>query len=212
MEHLLWALCNYEQDNWVDLLPLVEFPYSNSIHQLTRMTPFWANYNYHSTMQFKQPMAEPPDSRSHVQGNTYARIEIYSRTLNLDSCRWFGSCIRRSCRLHYSYSYMCEILVDICGYWICFIHTRIVCYDFVWAQQPQRPGVTNLSGPDIAVTARPWLWWTDQSEVGVCCPGALYSCLQGTGVFWNWYPVMVVVFVPNTELQISCGGAATEWN
>jgi len=55
MEQYLRAFCNYEQDNWVELLPLAEFAYNNSIHHSTCMTPFWANYHYHPSMQFKPP-------------------------------------------------------------------------------------------------------------------------------------------------------------
>jgi hypothetical protein len=65
MEQNLPAFFNYEQDNWVELLPLVEFAYYNSFHHSTLMTPFWANYNYHPTMQFKPP--KDPISRSQVQ-------------------------------------------------------------------------------------------------------------------------------------------------
>ena len=43
MEQYLRAFCNYEQDNWVELLPLAEFAYNNSIHHSTLMTPFWPN-------------------------------------------------------------------------------------------------------------------------------------------------------------------------
>jgi len=53
MEQYLRAFCNYEQDNWVELLPLDQFAYNNSIHHSTCMTPFWANYHYHPSMQFK---------------------------------------------------------------------------------------------------------------------------------------------------------------
>jgi hypothetical protein len=53
MEQYLRAFCNYEQDNSVQLLPLAGFDYYNSIHHSTRMTTFWANYRYHSPMQFK---------------------------------------------------------------------------------------------------------------------------------------------------------------
>ena len=36
--------CNFLQDNWVQLLPLAEFAYNNSIHSATMVTPFMANY------------------------------------------------------------------------------------------------------------------------------------------------------------------------
>ena len=57
MEQYLRAFCNYEQDNWVELLPLAEFAYNNSVHASTRMTPFWAVYHRHPEMQFKTPKA-----------------------------------------------------------------------------------------------------------------------------------------------------------
>jgi len=55
MEQYLRAFYNYKQDNSVELLPLAEFAYNNSINHSTLMIRFWANYNYHPTMQFKTP-------------------------------------------------------------------------------------------------------------------------------------------------------------
>jgi len=71
MEQYLRAFCNYEQDNWVELLPLAEFAYNNAIHASTRMTPFWANYHYHPVMQFKAPM-QPSSLNSEIQADTFA--------------------------------------------------------------------------------------------------------------------------------------------
>ena len=65
MEQYFQAFSNYEQDNWVELLPLAEFAYNNSVHHSTRMTPFWANYHYHPPMQFKPPKA-PSNLRSEI--------------------------------------------------------------------------------------------------------------------------------------------------
>jgi len=69
MEQYVRAFCNYEQDNWVELLPLAEFAYNNSFHHSTRMTPFWANYHYNRTMQFKPP--KEPMFRSQIQPDTW---------------------------------------------------------------------------------------------------------------------------------------------
>jgi len=69
MEQYLQAFCNYEQDNWVELLPLAEFAYNNSVHHSMRMTPFWANYNSNSPMQFKQPKARS-NLRSEILANS----------------------------------------------------------------------------------------------------------------------------------------------
>jgi hypothetical protein len=57
MEQYLRAFSNYEQDNWVELLPLAEFAYNNSVHSSTRMTPFWAMNHWIPEMQFKAPKA-----------------------------------------------------------------------------------------------------------------------------------------------------------
>ena len=55
MEQYLRPFANYEQDNWVEILPLAEFAYNNLMHSSTRMTPFFANFGYQPEMQFKLP-------------------------------------------------------------------------------------------------------------------------------------------------------------
>jgi hypothetical protein len=71
MEQYLRVFCNYEQDNWVELLPLAEIAYNNAIHASTRMTPFWANYHYHPVMQFKAPK-QPSSLNSEIQTDAFA--------------------------------------------------------------------------------------------------------------------------------------------
>jgi hypothetical protein len=68
MEQYLRAFCNYEQDNCVELLPLAEFAYNNSVHASTMMTPFWAVYHRHPEMQFKAPKA-PANLKSEIQAD-----------------------------------------------------------------------------------------------------------------------------------------------
>jgi len=51
MVQYLLAFCNYEQNKWVELLPLAKFSYPNSVHHSTWMTPCWANYHYHVPMR-----------------------------------------------------------------------------------------------------------------------------------------------------------------
>jgi len=65
MEQYLRAFSNYEQDNWVELLPLAVFAYNNSVDHSTQMTPFWANYHYHPPRQFK-PLKAPSNLRSEI--------------------------------------------------------------------------------------------------------------------------------------------------
>jgi hypothetical protein len=47
IEQYLQGYCNYQQDNWKQLLPIVEFCYNNMQSETTRVTPFYANYGYH---------------------------------------------------------------------------------------------------------------------------------------------------------------------
>jgi len=47
LEQYLRIYCNYQQDNWADLLPLAEFAYNNAPSATTRVSPFFANKGYH---------------------------------------------------------------------------------------------------------------------------------------------------------------------
>ena len=46
----LWSNCNYQQDNWDELLPLAEFAYNNAPSATTGITPFYANKGYHPNL------------------------------------------------------------------------------------------------------------------------------------------------------------------
>ena len=47
LEQYLWVYCNYQQDNWADLLPLAEFSYNNAPSATTGVSLFFANKGYH---------------------------------------------------------------------------------------------------------------------------------------------------------------------
>ena len=47
LEQYLWSYCNYQQDNWSELLPLAEFMYNNAPSATTRVSPFFTNKGYH---------------------------------------------------------------------------------------------------------------------------------------------------------------------
>jgi hypothetical protein len=47
LEQFLRAYCNYQQDNWRDLLTLAEFCYNNTVTETTKVSPFFGNYGYH---------------------------------------------------------------------------------------------------------------------------------------------------------------------
>ena len=50
LEQYLQVYCNYQQDNWADLLPLAEFSYNNAPSATTGVSPFFANKGYHPNL------------------------------------------------------------------------------------------------------------------------------------------------------------------
>ena len=50
LEQYLRIFCNYQQDNWYTLLPLVEFAYNNAPSATTGISPFIANKGYHPNL------------------------------------------------------------------------------------------------------------------------------------------------------------------
>ena len=47
LEQYLCVYCNYQQDNWSELLPLAEFAYNNAPSATTGVSPFFTNKGYH---------------------------------------------------------------------------------------------------------------------------------------------------------------------
>jgi len=47
LKQYLYVYCNYQQDNWSELLPLMEFAYNNALSATTSVSPFFANKVYH---------------------------------------------------------------------------------------------------------------------------------------------------------------------
>ena len=47
LEQYLRIFCNYQQDNWSEILPLAEFTYNNAPAATTGVTPFFGNKGYH---------------------------------------------------------------------------------------------------------------------------------------------------------------------
>ena len=46
LEQYLRYSLRYQQDDWIDLLPLVELTFNNTIHGSTGVTPFFSNYGF----------------------------------------------------------------------------------------------------------------------------------------------------------------------
>jgi len=71
LEQYLRIYCNYQQDNWSELLPLVEFMYNNTLNAMTRVSQFFTNKGYH------------PNISIHPERDlTSARAQKYSLDLN----------------------------------------------------------------------------------------------------------------------------------
>ena len=47
LEQYLRVYCNYQQDNWSELLPLAKFAYNNALNATTGISPFFANKGHH---------------------------------------------------------------------------------------------------------------------------------------------------------------------
>ena len=47
LEQYLCVYCNYQQDNWSELLPLMELAYNNALSTTTSVSSFFANKGYH---------------------------------------------------------------------------------------------------------------------------------------------------------------------
>ena len=47
LEQYLQCMISYQQDDWIKFLPMPEFAYNNTLHTLTNVTPFFANYGFH---------------------------------------------------------------------------------------------------------------------------------------------------------------------
>jgi len=50
LEQYLHVYCNYQQDNWSELLPLAEFAYNNASSATTGVSPFFANKGYYPNL------------------------------------------------------------------------------------------------------------------------------------------------------------------
>ena len=47
LKQYLCIYCNYQQDNWSKLLPLIEFAYNNALSATTSVSPFFTSKKYH---------------------------------------------------------------------------------------------------------------------------------------------------------------------
>uniref|UniRef100_A0A8H7KFJ6 RNA-directed DNA polymerase n=1 Tax=Bionectria ochroleuca TaxID=29856 RepID=A0A8H7KFJ6_BIOOC len=61
LEQYLQAYINYEQDNWVQLLPTAQIAYNSSVQESTQLSPMYTNYSYEPEFQ-NRPELDGPDA------------------------------------------------------------------------------------------------------------------------------------------------------
>jgi hypothetical protein len=96
LEQYLQAYCNYQQDNWSELLPLAEFAYNNAPSATMGIFSFYANKGYHLNLSV-QPERDLTLARAceyavdldklhtELQTQSAAAQECYQRSA--DACR-----------------------------------------------------------------------------------------------------------------------------
>ena len=67
LEQYICMYCNYQQDDWSELLPLVEFAYNNAPSATTGISPFFANKGYHPNI-----MVHPERDLSSAKARDFA--------------------------------------------------------------------------------------------------------------------------------------------
>ena len=59
MTRYLRTFVNYNQDNWVSLLPCAEFAINAAVNESTKLSPFVANKGYEPRMSFTPQDTDP---------------------------------------------------------------------------------------------------------------------------------------------------------
>jgi len=63
LKQYLRIYCNYQQDNWAELLPISKFAYNNAPNAMTGVSPFFANKGYHPNLSI-HPKRDIASSRA----------------------------------------------------------------------------------------------------------------------------------------------------
>jgi hypothetical protein len=92
LEHYLRQYCNYEQNDWSELLPLAEYAYNNSVTTATQMSPFYANYGFHPRTNWPVEMeSKNPASRNyaHWMSSVHDQCASYLETTREKMSRYY---------------------------------------------------------------------------------------------------------------------------
>jgi hypothetical protein len=64
LEQYLRIFCDYQQDDWNQLLPLAEFAYNNARHSSSQISLFFTNYGHHPRCTLKVTVPPSQDATS----------------------------------------------------------------------------------------------------------------------------------------------------
>ena len=75
LEQFLRCFISYQQDDWVDFLPLAEFTHNNAEHTSTGMSPFYAMYGYHPRFDLSIVQTFPTTGTRSLNANAEERLQ-----------------------------------------------------------------------------------------------------------------------------------------
>jgi hypothetical protein len=92
MEAYLRSYCNYEQNDWAEMLGMAEFAYNNSKHSATKISPFYSNYGYEprtnwpTDIQFRNPASE---MYGHYMTGVHAKLLTQLETVRSSMANYY---------------------------------------------------------------------------------------------------------------------------
>jgi hypothetical protein len=75
LEQYLRMFVNYDQDDWVEWLPLAEFVFNNTPSDATGLTPFFANKGYHPRLTLS--LKDVPSHKAHLKAQELKQVHEY---------------------------------------------------------------------------------------------------------------------------------------
>ena len=78
LEQYLHCFISYQQDDWVDWLPMAEFAYNNSVHSSTKQTPFFTIFGQHPRWSFipDVPTSINPQAEHRLQQLQQVHVKV----------------------------------------------------------------------------------------------------------------------------------------
>ena len=95
LKQYLHVYCNYQQDNWSELLPLTEFAYNNALSATTSVSSFFVNKGYHLNITI-HPEYDIASSQAHgfavyldeLQSTLKAEISVAQQRYQKSADAW----------------------------------------------------------------------------------------------------------------------------